>query len=75
MDSILLKQEALKLSPYERAQLVDALLESLDLAAQAEIDRAWLEESKDRVKAFQAGDIKAVDGETALTELREKLPQ
>jgi putative addiction module component (TIGR02574 family) len=75
MDSILLKQEALKLSPYERAQLIDALLESLDPAEQEEIDRAWIEESKDRLKAFRAGDIEAVDGETALTELREKLSQ
>lgn len=75
MDSILLKQEALKLSPHERAQLIDALLESLDPAEQAEIDRAWLEESKDRLKAFRAGDIDAVNGETALTELREKLSQ
>jgi putative addiction module component (TIGR02574 family) len=75
MDSILLKQEALKLSPYERAQLIDALLESLDPAEQKEIDRAWIEESKDRLKAFRAGDIEAVDGETALTELREKLSQ
>ncbi|RZM77783.1 addiction module protein [Leptolyngbya iicbica] len=75
MDSILLKEEALKLSPFERAQLIDALLESLDPAAQEEIDRAWLEESKDRLKAFHAGDIDAVDGEIALTELREKLSQ
>jgi putative addiction module component (TIGR02574 family) len=75
MDSILLKQEALKLSPYERAQLIDALLESLDPAEQEVIDRAWIEESKDRLKAFRAGDIEAVDGETALTELREKLSQ
>ncbi len=37
--------------------LIDALLESLDSTEQKEIDRAWLEESKDRLKAFQAGDI------------------
>lgn len=75
MDSVLLTQEALKLSPYERAQLIDALLESLDPAEQEEIDRAWLEESRERLKAFQAGNLDAVDGETVLTELREKLSQ
>jgi hypothetical protein len=32
MDSMLLKEEALKLSPFERAQLIDALWQSLDPA-------------------------------------------
>ncbi|PSN13066.1 hypothetical protein C7293_17420 [filamentous cyanobacterium CCT1] len=48
MDSILLKEAALKLSPFERAQLIDALWQSLDPSEQAEIDTAWLEESKDQ---------------------------
>lgn len=73
MDNNPLKEEALKLSPYERAQLIDALLESFDPVVQEEIDRTWLNESKDRLKAFHAGDLNTVDGETALTELREKL--
>jgi putative addiction module component (TIGR02574 family) len=73
MDSILLREEALKLSPFERAQLIDALWQSLDPVDQAEIDRAWLEEAKDRLRAFQQGEIEAVDGETALSELRDQL--
>jgi putative addiction module component (TIGR02574 family) len=73
MDSILLKEAALKLSPFERAQLIDALWQSLDPVEQAEIDQAWVAESSDRLGAYQRGEIEAVDGESALSELRGKL--
>lgn len=73
MDSILLKEAALKLSPFERAQLIDALLQSLDSSHQAEIDQAWLKESIDRLSAYQRGEIKAIDGEMVLSQLKDKL--
>lgn len=70
MDSILLKEAALKLSPFERAQLIDALWQSLDPTEQTSIDRAWLKESRDRLNAYQQGEIEAVDGEDYLSELK-----
>ncbi len=73
MDSALLREAALKLSAFERAQLIDTLWQSLDPAHQAEIDQAWLEESSDRLYACQRGEIEAVDGESVLLELKEKL--
>ena len=73
MDSILLKEAALKLSPFERAQLIDALLQSLDSSHQAEIDQAWLKESIDRLSAYQRGEIKAIDCEMVLSQLKDKL--
>jgi putative addiction module component (TIGR02574 family) len=75
MDSILLTEEALKLSPFERAQLIDALWQSLDPVEQQAIDKAWTEESKDRLGAYDRGEIDVIDGESALAELREKLSQ
>lgn len=75
MDSMLLKEEALKLSPFERAQLIDALWQSLDPADQADTDNAWIEESKDRLDAHRQGEIEAVDGESALLALKAKLSQ
>ena len=75
IDSVLLKEDALKLSPFERAELINALLESLDAADQDEIDQAWLKESQDRLRAYRQGEIEAVDGETALAELKTKLSQ
>lgn len=73
MDSILLKEAALKLSPFERAQLIDALWQSLDSAEQEAIDNAWLEESKDRLSAYRQGEVEAVDGESALLDLKDRL--
>lgn len=73
MDSILLQEAALKLSPFERAQLIDALWQSLDPSDQAEIDAAWLEESKNRLTAYRQGEIAAVDGESALADIRTQL--
>ena len=75
MDSMLLREQALKLSAFERAQLIDALWQSLDPAEQAAIDRAWLEEAKDRLQAYRQGEVEAVDGETALAELKAKLSE
>jgi putative addiction module component (TIGR02574 family) len=73
MDNILLREAALKLSPFERAQLIDALWQSLDSAHQTEVDQAWLEESRDRLSAYQRGEIEAVDGKSILSELKGKL--
>jgi putative addiction module component (TIGR02574 family) len=75
MDSILLKEEALKLSPFERAQLIDALWQSLDPVEQQAIDQAWAEESKDRLDAYRRGEVEALDGESALSELKGQLSQ
>jgi len=75
MDNVLLKEAALKLSAFERAQLIDALWQSLDPADQDAIDQAWLEESKERLQAYRQGEVEAVDGETALAELKSKLSQ
>lgn len=53
--SVLLTEAALNLSPFERAQLIDALWQSLDPVEQAAIEQTWLDESKDRLQAFQQG--------------------
>jgi putative addiction module component (TIGR02574 family) len=75
MDSMLLKEEALKPSPFERAQLIDALWQSLDPADQANIDNAWIKESKDRLSAYRQGEIESVDGESTLSALKAKRSQ
>jgi putative addiction module component (TIGR02574 family) len=59
MDSAILANEALKLPPLERAQIIDALWNSLDPAKRDAIDQAWLLESQDRLAAFRAGQLKA----------------
>jgi putative addiction module component (TIGR02574 family) len=75
MDSVILANEALKLPPLERAQIIDALWRSLDPAEQTAIDRAWLLESQDRLAAFRAGQLTAINGEEALRAIEDELKQ
>ena len=72
MDSATLANEALKLPPLERAQIIDALWSSLDPAEQNAIDQAWLLESQDRLAAFRAGQLTAINGEEALRAIENK---
>ena len=75
MDSAILANEALKLSPVERAQIIDALWHSLDPTEQDAVDRTWLLESQDRLAAFRAGQLAATNGEEALRIIEDELKQ
>lgn len=66
MDSAVLAKEVLRLSAFERAQIIDILWKSLDPAEQAAVDQAWLSESRDRLNAHREGKLKAEDGEKTL---------
>lgn len=73
METAILAKEVLRLTPFEKAQLIDALWQSLDPAEQKSIDRAWLAESQDRLKAFRAGELKALDGEETIRSIEDEL--
>lgn len=59
--------KALKMSPIERAEIVDQLIQSLDQPDE-EIDRLWKQEAEDRIDTYEAGDIQTV----TLREVMEK---
>ncbi len=63
----------MRLTPFEKARIIDALWQSLDPAEQKSIDRAWLVESQDRLKAFRAGELKALDGEETIRSIADEL--
>ena len=65
----------MKLPPLERAQIIDALWRSLDSAEQDAIDRAWLLESQNRLAAFRAGQLTAINGDEALQAIEDELKQ
>ena len=65
-----IQKEISLLNSTERAMLIDLLWESLDEACISEIETRWAEESEDRIDAFERGELPAVDGATALQELR-----
>lgn len=66
-----LSDQARKLSPAERIELVDAILSSLD-EPDPEIDRLWAKEAEDRLAAYRRGEIKALPLEEVLAKYRAK---
>ena len=51
--------QALKLSPIEKAELIEKLFHSFDSEKQKEIDSLWAEEAESRINAFDSGNLKA----------------
>jgi len=65
-----LAEEAERLPPADRIELVERLLSSLDKPDQ-EIDRAWTEESERRLDAYLSGDTSTRDAEDVLAKYLE----
>ena len=64
-----LLKEALTLNPFQKAQLIDKLISSLD-KSDKEIDELWAKEAEDRIEAYNAGKMKAVSLEKVLQKCR-----
>lgn len=65
-------EQALSLPADFRLRLVDALLESLNLPVEPEIDRLWANEAERRVAELEAGTARTVPAEVVFEKLREK---
>ncbi len=57
-----LLEQALKLDPAERLELVDRVLHSLDRPDPV-IDRIWIEEAERRLAAYRAGKVRGIPAE------------
>jgi putative addiction module component (TIGR02574 family) len=53
-------EEARKLPPIERAELIEGLLESFDNEHRKKIDEQWAKEVESRIDAYNAGKIKEI---------------
>lgn len=62
-------KEALILNPFQKAQLIDKLISSLD-KADGEIDELWAKEAENRIDAYNMGRIKAISLEKVLQKYR-----
>ena len=62
-------KDASTLSPYEKAQLIDKLISTLD-KSDKEIDELWAKEAEDRIDAYVKGKIKAISLEKVLQKYR-----
>ena len=67
-----LLQEALKLPPVERAELVESLLSSFEFRSRKTIDALWDQESEERIDAFDRGEIAAIPAEQVFAEIEKQ---
>lgn len=65
-----IQTEALHLSPGERAQLIDALWDSLASPEVRAREQAWAQESERRLDAFEAGQLPAREATAVFSDLR-----
>jgi len=67
MSSKEILQQALKLKPNERANIVEGLLRSLD-EPDSTLDDIWAEEAEKRLKAYRAGNLEGIDSDNIFSE-------
>jgi len=67
-------EEALKLSPVERAELVESLLSSFEFRSRKTIDALWAQEAEDRIDAFERGEMAAIPAEQVFAEIDKNRP-
>jgi len=65
-----LERQARQLPAEERAQLAELLLESLHESPIAEIEAAWAVEIRERIAAFERGELQTYAAEEVLAEAR-----
>jgi putative addiction module component (TIGR02574 family) len=63
-------EQALKLSPTERAYMAEQLIASLDEVADIEVEKAWQEEIQKRIQQVESGEVKTIPWEEVQRQLR-----
>jgi putative addiction module component (TIGR02574 family) len=65
-------EEAKKLPPIERAELIEGLLDSFNLEQRKRIDEAWAREAESRIDAYEDGRIEEVPISKVFEEIERK---
>ena len=65
-------EQALRLSPIERAQLIDEFYHSFDKASRGPVAARWAEEVESRIDAYQAGKIQADSAEAVFSRMNQR---
>ncbi len=68
-----IEEDIRSLNATEKVQLLRLLLAELDAPADADVDRAWLEEAQRRHKELVEGKAQGVPGERVFENLRARL--
>jgi putative addiction module component (TIGR02574 family) len=61
------------LSPEDKTQLIRTLIAELDGPAEADVERAWVDEAKRRHQELIDGSVQPVPGERVFASLRARL--
>jgi hypothetical protein len=65
--------DALALPEADLRRVAEALLDALPPESAEEIEQAWLEEARLRAGRLERGEVRSLDGETALQDIEAKL--
>jgi putative addiction module component (TIGR02574 family) len=68
--SQVLLEEALKLTAYERAEVAEQLIASLDEVPDTDVEQAWQEEVQRRLGQIERGEVKTIPWEEVQKRLR-----
>ena len=63
--------EVLKLSPIDRAQLIEDVLSSFEFTTRKDIDEVWANEIEDRIDAYEQGKIKSKSAKEVFKKINE----
>jgi putative addiction module component (TIGR02574 family) len=67
-----LLEEALKLPPVERAELIERLLSSFEFRSRKNVDALWAKEADDRIEAYEQGKIAVFPANTVFNEIEKQ---
>ena len=68
-----IEEEIRSLSSAEKVELLRSLIAELDAPADADVERAWLEEAQRRHRELVEGKVKGIPGERVFENLRSRL--
>ena len=68
-----IEEEIRSLSTAEKVELLRLLIAELDAPADADIERAWLEEAQKRHRDLVDGKVQGIPGERVFENLRSRL--
>ena len=69
-----LLNEALELSPAERAEFAEQLLSSLETTSDKRIDELWAIEAEQRIDAYQRGELRSTPARQVFDEISDSKP-
>jgi len=65
-------KKALTLSPIERAELIEKLVQSFEFSDREDIDSLWADEAEKRIDAYEKGSLSAKPAKKSLQKIEKK---